>query len=69
MSAASIACACAYGFFLDFVSEKMSYQQARLLVSGSFGTISEDTIIRSFEKVLRENDENDIEDIDISFNF
>ena len=37
-------------------------------MSGSFGAISKNTIAHSFEKVLRENDENDIEDIDISFN-
>ena len=37
-------------------------------MSRSFGAISENVIVHSFEKVLHENDGNDIEDIGISFN-
>ena len=51
------------------IRKRMSYQQAALLVSKSFGAISEGTIVHSFEKALREDDENGIEDIDISFSF
>ena len=43
------------------------YQQTALLVSGSFGAISENAIVHIFEKA-RENDENDIEDIGKNFN-